>query len=396
MYFDIALVVFVGYSLGFIFEKINIPKIVGMILAGIIIGPFCLNLISNDLLDLSEYIRKVALVIILLRAGFALKIEDLRKIGKSAFLLSFLPATFEILAITFLAPILFGISYLEAGILGSVIAAVSPAIVVPKMLKILEEKFGTNKKIPQLILAGSSVDDIFVLLIFGSLLSIYTSDDKIGIETFLSIPISIFLGVIIGIFFGYIAVKFLKKIKFTNTHKVIFIFAGSLLIVAISEFIKPIPLSDLVGVMVFSITILNLDDDLAKDMSKSYNNLWIIAENFLFVLVGITVNVQYILYAGIFSIVLVVMSLFFRSIGVFFSVVKSELNKKEKLFCAISYLPKATVQAGIGAVPLANGVESGELILAISVIYIIITAPLGAFLIEKFYKKLLENNNERK
>ncbi len=391
MYLDIALVIFAGYSLGFLFEKFNIPKIVGMIIAGILIGPFGFNLITNDLLDLSEYIRKIALIIILLRAGFALKIDDLKVVGLSAFLLAFLPATFEIITITIVAPILFDITYIEAGILGTVIAGVSPAIVVPKMLKILDEKYGTNKKIPQMILAGSSVDDIFVLLVFGSLMSIYTTGEKVTISTFFNIPLSIFLGAIIGIVFAYISVVLFKKIKsITNPHKTIFVLATSLMIVAIQEHLKSyILISDLVGIMAYSITMLYLDDELAKDMSKNYFNLWVLAENFLFVLVGITVNLQYILYAGVLSLILVIISLFFRSIGVFIAVKKSKLNKKEKLFCAISYIPKATVQAGIGAIPLSQGVVAGELILAISVIYIIITAPIGAFLIENNYKKLL-------
>ncbi len=390
MYLDIVLIIFAGYSLGILFEKFNIPKIVGMIIAGIIIGPFGFNLISSELLDLSEYIRKVALIIILLRAGFALKVDDLREVGISAVLLSFLPATFEIFIITIVSPMLFSITLLEGAILGSVIAGVSPAIVVPKMLKILDEKYGTNKKIPQLILAGSSVDDIFVLLVFSSLMSIYTTGGGLTISTFLSIPVAIFFGAIIGIIFSYCSVKIFRKLELTNTHKVVFVLASSLLIVAIQEYLqKYIPISDLVGVMAYSITMLNMDTDLAKDMSRGYFNLWIVAENFLFVLVGVTVNLQYIIVAGFLSIVLVVISLSFRSIGVFLAVKSSGLNMKERTFCAISYLPKATVQAGIGAVPLSYGVESGELILAISVIYILVTAPIGAYLIESNYKKLL-------
>ncbi len=392
MYLDIALVVFFGYSLGLIFEKFNIPKIVGMIVGGILIGPFCLDLISNDLLNLSEYIRKVALIIILLRAGFALKIADLKEIGMSAVLLAFLPASFEIITVTLVAPILFDISYLEAGILGSIIAGVSPAIVVPRMLKILDEKYGTNKKIPQLMLAGSSVDDIFVLLVFSSLMSIYTTGSKITYKTFFSIPISFVTGAIIGIAFGFITVKIFKQLKnkINNTHKVIFILSSALIIVVIEQYFKNIiHISDLVGVMAYSITMLNLDENLAKDMSKGYFNLWVVAENFLFVLVGLTVNLQYIIFAGALSLVLVIVSLTFRSVGVIVAINKSNLNKKEKMFCALSYIPKATVQAGIGAIPLSYGVPAGELILAISVIYIVITAPIGAFLIENNYKKLL-------
>ncbi len=393
MYLDVALVVFFGYSLGLVFEKFNIPKIVGMIVGGILLGPFCFNLISNDLLSLSEYIRKFALIIILLRAGFALKIGDLKEIGVGAILLAFLPATFEIITVTLVAPVLFNISYLEASILGAVIAGVSPAIVVPRMLKILEEKYGTNKKIPQLILAGASVDDIFVLLVFSSLMSIYLTGKKVSLITFLSIPVSIMLGIIVGIVFGYITVKIFKKMKdkINNTHKVVFILSSTLLIVALSESLKNIiNISDLVAIMVYSITILNLDSKLSKEMSKSYFNLWVVAENFLFVLVGLTVNIKYIVFTGSLSLVLVILSLFLRSIGVFVAVNKSKLNKKEKVFCAMSYIPKATVQAGIGAIPLSQGVKSGELILAISVIYIIITAPIGAFLIEKNYKNFLK------
>ncbi len=393
MYLDIVLVIFTGYTLGFVFERFNIPKIVGMIISGILIGPFAFNLISNNLLDLSEYIRKLALIIILLRAGFALKIEDLKEIGLSAFLLAFIPATFEIITITIVAPLLFDISYLEAGILGSVIAGVSPAIIVPKMLKILDEKYGTNKKIPQMILAGASVDDIFVLLVFSSLLSIYIKGEAFTVSSFFTIPLSIVLGILIGIALGYISVLIFKKIKvITNIHKVIFILATSITIVLIQQYLEEyILISDLVGVITYSITILTFDSKLAKDMSKSYFNLWVLSENFLFVLVGATVNIQYILYTGYLVFILIVVSLFFRSIGVFVALRKSKLNKKEKIFSVMSYLPKATVQAGIGAVPLSYGIPSGELILAISVVYIIITAPIGAYLIENNYKKFLHN-----
>lgn len=393
MFIDISLIIFLGYTLGFIFRKIKLPHIIGMILAGAILSHF--KLLSLEILSLSDVIRKTALVIILIRAGLALKTKDLKEVGLPAILLSFIPAIFEITIITLLAPIFFNMTYLESGILGTIIAGVSPAIIVPKMLKIMSEKYGTNKKIPQLILGSSSVDDIFVLSVFFVLITIHTKGVGVNAGLVFSVIGSIILGVIIGILLGKTIIKFFKLFKVKGIFKTITLFTLSIFLVGIFKKLEDILLiSDLITIMVISITILNEDKEISKQLSNDFLNLWIIAENFLFVLVGVTVKVEYILLAGKLAILLVIISLTFRSIGTYISIMpkvgQGKLNKKEKLMCIISYLPKATVQAGIGSVPLSLGVGNGEMILAISVIYIIITAPLGSFLIEKNYKKLLK------
>ncbi len=393
MYLDISLIVFLGYFIGKVFEYIKLPKIIGMIIGGMIIGSFGLDLLTDEIITLSPYIRKTALIIILIRAGLALKVGDLKEIGTSAIMLSFLPALFEIGIITLVAPMIFEISYLESGILGAVIAGVSPAIIVPRMLKILKEKYGMNKKIPQLILAGSSVDDIFVLLIFYGLVTVYEKGALSSPSVIIiSIVGSIIIGVVIGVVVGVVLVKYFKKYKITSTYKVLIIFTTAVFVTGIYELIEQyVLISDLVTIMVLSITILNYDKKTAKEMSSSFLQLWIVAEIFLFVLVGVTVNVKYIFTAGVGTLLLIVISLSFRSIGTYLSVSGrgSNLNRNEKIMCIISYIPKATVQAGIGGIPLTLGMPSGELILVISVIYIIVTAPVGAFLIDNNYKKLL-------
>ena len=389
MLFSITLIIIIGLFFSYLFQKLKLPGILGMLITGIILGPYMLNAISPKILDISSELRKIALIIILARAGLSLNIKDLKKVGRPAILMCFVPASFEIVAIVVLGPMFFNISYIEAAIMGTVLAAVSPAVIVPRMLKLMEEGYGKKNNIPQLIMAGASVDDIFVIVLFTSFLNMYKGE-SFSAASLLSIPVSIILGTLLGIVFGIILIYLFKKFHMRDTIKVLIILSTAFAFVSLEDALSSyISISGLIAVMALAATILQKYSKLAKRISLKFNKLWVGAEIFLFVLVGATVNINYIGKAGILAVALIFCALIFRLIGVFICLIKTSLSNKEKLFCAISYMPKATVQAAIGAIPLASGVASGELILTVAVLSIIITAPLGATGVDYTYKKLL-------
>lgn len=388
---SIALIILMGLYLAFIFDKLKLPRLIGMILTGIILGPYMLNVLDPTILNISSELRQIALVIILTRAGLALDIKDLRKVGRPAILMCFVPAVFEILGFIILGPKLLNLSFLDSAILGTVIAAVSPAIIVPRMIKLMDEGYGTKKSIPQLILAGASVDDIFVIVLFTSLTSLAKSESSFSLNVLLQIPISIILGVLIGIVIGLILIKLFKVIHTRDSNKLLIILSISFLFITLENSLKEyIPISGLLAVMSLGTTIYKSNNDLSIRLSSKYSKLWAGAEIFLFVLVGATVNINYALSLGLVSVIIIIFALLFRILGVYLSLIKTNLNKKERLFTSLSYLPKATVQAAIGALPLSMGLSSGETILTVAVVSILVTAPLGAILIDNTYKNLLK------
>jgi len=390
MLLSLALIFTVGLILGEIFGKIKLPRFLGMILTGVVLGPFVFGLISDEILSVSSELRTIALVVILLRAGLSLDLSDLKKIGRPAILMSFIPATLEIIAVVIFAPMLFGISYLEAAILGSVLAAVSPAVVVPKMIKLMNEKYGYNKRIPHLVMAGASVDDIYVIVLFTSFLTMYNTGST-SLGSILLVPVAIVVGILVGIVIGYFLSIFFAKFRVRDTIKVLIILAASFFVLSFEEFINDyIPMSALLSVMVLGITFLNQSEIRALRLRDKFDKVWVFAELVLFVLVGAAVDLSVALDAGLLALALLTVELIFRFTGVQVCLIKTELNQKERMFTGISYLPKATVQAAIGAIPLAMGVESGELILALAVLAIIVTAPLGAIGIDVTYKKFLQ------
>lgn len=385
MYLSLALIIITGVSLFIIFDRLDLPGLLAFIVTGIILGPFVFDLISDKILDISDELRKIALVVILIRAGLSLDINDLKIVGRPAILLSFLPALFEILLIGILAPFLFDITTIEAFILGSVIAAVSPAVIVPRMIHLIEKKLGTEHKIPQLVLASSSIDDIFVIIIFTIFLQIYETNHVEFTQIFL-LPISLILGIILGFITGYLTVLVFKKIHIRDTLKVLILFGLSFFMIVLEDLI---PISGLLGIITLGITIYSFYPKLAIRLKSKFTKIWVIAEMMLFVLIGAAVNIGIFKTIGLLSIVLVLSGLVFRIGGVLLSLLKTNFNKKEKTFICISYTPKATVQAAIGAIPLSLGIPGGELILAISVLSIFLTAPLGAIFIDKTAPKLL-------
>lgn len=390
MLFSLSLILIIGFSLSGIFKYFKLPGLLGMILTGIILGPYMLDLISDDILNISSELRQIALIVILMRAGLTVDINDLKKVGRPAVLMCFIPASMEILAITFLGHMLFNLSYLESAILGAVLAAVSPAVVVPRMISLIESGYGKSKSIPQIIMAGASVDDIYVIVLFTSFLGMY-SGDEFKFSSIVSVPISIILGIILGIITGVILVKVFKKIHMRDTVKVLIILSISFIFVSLETFLKPyFAISGLLAVMALGATILKTYGKLASRLTIKFSKIWVGSEILLFVLVGASVNLSYVSKAGGNAILLILLALCFRVLGVIFALLGTSLNSKEKLFCAIAYIPKATVQAAIGSVPLASGVASGELILSVAVIAILITAPLGAIGVDKTYTHLLK------
>lgn len=390
MIISLAYIFLIAMSLSYIFKKIKIPSLLAYIITGIILGPHVLNSIDSSILNISAELRQIALIIILIRAGITLNIEDLKKVGRPAVLMCFVPACFEIIGICLLAPRLLNISLLDAAIMGTVIAAVSPAVIVPKMIKLIEDGYGREHSIPQLILAGASVDDVFVIVMFTAFTGLATGE-SINAWQFMGIPISIFLGVILGSIVGYILIKLFKKIHMRDTVKVVILLSMSFIMVTVENWLKGIvPISGLLAVMSMGIIINKKYPTLAKRITGKFGKLWVVAEIMLFVLVGASVNIQYALNAGISTIILIILVLFFRMLGVFVCLLKTKITIKERIFCMIAYTPKATVQAAIGGVPLAMGLECGEIVLTVAVIAILITATFGAFGIDLSYKKLLE------
>ena len=387
---SIATILLSGLFGGWVFKKIKLPSLLGMIIVGIVISPYALNLIDESMLMISRDIRQIALVIILTRAGLSLDISDLKSVGRPAVLLCFLPACVEIIGTIILAPILFNISVLEAAITGSVIAAVSPAVVVPRMIRLLNEGYGKQKSIPQLILAGASVDDVFVIVIFTALTSL-ASVGTVSVMSFVQIPISIVLGILFGVCVGFVLTSFFKKWQIEDTVKVLIMICVSFLILELqNQLADVVSISGLLAIMSMGIVIKQKHGALASKLSVKYNQLWVGAEIFLFVLVGATIDLRYVVSAGIMTILLVVGALIFRMVGVALSLLRTDLTKNERLFCMVAYTPKATVQAAIGAIPLSMGLSCGNLVLTVAVISILVTAPFGAICIDNLYKRLLD------
>lgn len=390
MLFSIALILLLGMFMGWICKKLHLPSLLGMILTGMILGPCILNLIDSSILDISSQLRRIALIIILTRAGLSLDINDLKKVGRPAILMCFLPACFEMIGMVILAPMLLGVSVLDAAIMGAVVGAVSPAVIVPKMLKLMEEGYGTRKGIPQLILAGASVDDVFVIVMF-SVFTGLAQGEGISPVSFMKIPVSILTGILIGILVGALLSTFFQKVHMRDTVKVIILLCLSFLMVTFEDFFGGIiPFASLLAVMGVGMALQKKRKVVADRLSGKFNKLWVAAEIMLFVLVGATVDLQYVKTAGIMAILLVFGVLVFRMLGVLLCLIKTGLDKKERIFCMVAYTPKATVQAAIGGIPLALGLSCGNIVLTVAVIAIIITAPLGAFMIELLYKRCLQ------
>ena len=386
---SIALILLFGLLLGWIFSKLKLPSLLGMIILGIILGPHALDLIDESILMISGDLRQIALVIILTRAGLSLDLSDLKKVGRPAVLMCFVPACAEILGTVLSAPVLLKVSFLEAGIIGSVIAAVSPAVIVPRMIKMIDEGYGTNKSIPQLILAGASVDDVFVIVIFTALTTL-ASTGTISAGSFTQIPISIALGILLGFAVGAVLVLFFQRYHMRDSVKIMIILSISFLLLEVQNRLEgTIPVSGLLAIMSMGIIIKQKYDVLASRLSIKYNKLWLGAEIFLFVLVGAVVDPKYVVSAGVASILLIVGALLFRMLGVAFSLIRTDLLKKERLFCMLAYTPKATVQAAIGAIPLSMGLDCGNTVLTVAVLAILITAPFGAVCVDNLYKRLL-------
>jgi len=390
MLLSIALILIVGFIFSSIFSRLRLPGLLGLILTGIILGPYGLDLLDLKILSISADIRQIALIVILFRAGLTMNISDLKKNGRPAILMTFLPATFEIITVTILAPLLFGISTLEAAILGAVLGAVSPAVVVPRMIFLIENGYGKAKGIPQMILAGASVDDVFVIVLFTSFLGMFQGNG-FNFFSLLSVPVAILFGILLGILMGYLMVKLFKYLHIRDTVKVLVILSICFLMVSLEESLKGIfPISGLLSVMALGGIILKLYPLLAKRINTKFSKVWLGSEVFLFVLVGSVTDITALSEAGVAVVLLIVISLIFRMLAVFLSVSGTNLTVKEKLFTAGAYTPKATVQAAIGSLPLAMGVPAGSLILSVAVLAIILTAPLGATFIDLSYKKLLE------
>lgn len=391
MLLSISLILIMGMSLGHICQKLKLPSLLGMLLTGIILGPYVLNMLGPNILAISGDLRKIALIIILTRAGLGLDLSALRKLGRPAILMCFLPATFELLGVLLLAPTLLDLSPLESLILGSVLAAVSPAVVVPRMVKLMDEGY---KGIPDLILAGASVDDVYVIVLFSTFIGMAQGQGA-NIMSFINIPISIFLGILMGLLLGLLLSSFFKNIHIRDTSKVLIILSISLLLVVLEDSLSTsITFSSLIAIMFIGVGLKRNREVVAKRLSIKYGKLWVGAEVFLFVLVGATVNINYLSHVGFKALLLIILALIFRMFGVFICLLKTKLNKKEKLFAMIAYTPKATVQAAIGGIPLSLGLACGDTVLTVAVLAIILTAPLGAFAIDLSYKKLLKKSKK--
>ena len=390
MLLSIALILLVGMALGWVCQKCKLPRLLGMLITGILLGPYVLNVLDASLLSISAEIRKIALIIILTRAGLSLDISGLKKLGRPAIMMCFVPATFEILGMILLAPKLLGVSTLEAAVMGAVLAAVSPAVVVPRMVKLMEEGYGTKAGIPQLILAGASVDDVYVIVLFTTFINMIQGNG-VSVIRFINIPFSIVFGIVIGLFSGWILAKFFEKIHMRDTVKVLIMLSWSFILVAIEDSLTThITYSALIAIMCIGISLQKYRHKVSIRLSAKYNKLWVGAELFLFVLVGATVNIHYLSNVGTKALIVIVGVLILRMLGVFVCLLGTTLNRKERIFSMIAYTPKATVQAAIGGIPLSLGLECGDLVLTVAVLAIVLTAPLGAFGIDLSYKKLLK------
>ncbi|MDO5716294.1 MAG: cation:proton antiporter [Tissierellia bacterium] len=389
MLLSLGILLLVGFLAGEVFRKLKLPPLVGMLLTGIFLGPYVLNVLDGDLLSISADLRKIALIVILARAGLNLDLADLKKVGRPALLLCFLPATFEIVGMTIFAPMILNITTLQAMVLGTVVAAVSPAVIVPTMLKIMEEGYGTDQSIPQMLLAGASVDDVFVIVLFTS----FTGLAKTGTFSaigLLQIPTAIVLGVLGGVLLGYILAKIFKRFPMEDMAKLLLTLAGAFFLVSVEAHATGIiGFSGLLAIMAMGITMKKIHDGVALTLSRTYGKIWFIAQILLFALVGAEVDVRYAMESGLTVVLLLALVLVTRMMGVYCCTLYTKLNKKERLFSMIAYTPKATVQAAIGGIPLAMGLPGGKTILTVAVVSILLTAPLGAFAIDRMYKKCL-------
>lgn len=390
MLLSIALILIVGVFMGFVCKKIKLPSLIGMLLTGVVLGPYVLNLLDPSILSISGDIRKIALIIILTRAGLSLDLGELKRIGRSALFMCFLPATFELAGMLLIGPRLLGLSLKEAAVVGAVLAAVSPAVVVPRMVKLIDEGYGVKKGIPQLILAGASVDDIYVIVLFTTFVGMLQGD-KVSVMSFVNIPVSIVLGIGIGLLIGFLLSKMFARFNIRATVKVIITLSLSLALASIEDMLNtPVTFSALIAIMFIGIALKKELGDKVTEISAKYTKLWVGAEVFLFVLVGATVNISYLAKVGVTAVIVIACALVFRMLGVFVSLLGTGLNGGEKLFTMMAYCPKATVQAAIGGVPLMLGLACGDITLTVAVLAIVITAPLGAFVIDATYKKLLK------
>lgn len=389
MLLNIALILLLGMFMGWICKKIKLPSLLGMLLTGIMLGPYVLDLLDENILGISSELRKMALVIILTRAGLGLDLSGLKKIGRPAILMCFIPASFEVIGVILLSHQFMGETVLEAAIMGAVLAAVSPAVVVPRMVKLMEEGYGTKEGIPQLILAGASVDDVYVIVLFSTFISMMQGD-KASVIHFVNIPISIILGIVLGLLIGSILAYYFKKVHIRDTTKVLIILSISFLLVVMEDMlVTSITFSALIAIMFIGIGLQKKREVVARRLSVKYEKLWVAAEVFLFVLVGATVNIAYLSKVGGSALIVIIGALLFRMLGVFVCLFGTNLSKKERIFVMLAYTPKATVQAAIGGIPLSLGFACGDRILTVAVLAIVLTAPLGAFAIDLSYKKLL-------
>ena len=387
MLLSIALILILGMFMGWLCQKIKLPSLLGMLITGIVLGPYGLNLLDGSILGISADLRKIALIIILTRAG--LDISGLKKIGRPAVLMCFVPASFELIGMILLAPKLMGLTTLEAAIMGAVLAAVSPAVVVPRMVKLMDEGYGVKEGIPQLILAGASVDDVYVIVLFSTFVGMMQGEGA-SVLKFVNIPISIFLGIAIGLVLGVLLAHYFKKVHIRDTSKLLIILSISFLLVVLEDKLTTaITFSSLIAIMFIGVGLQKRREVVAKRLSVKYGKLWVAAEVFLFVLVGATVNISYLGKVGAKALLVIVGALVFRMLGVFVCLLGTSLKRKERLFAMLAYTPKATVQAAIGGIPLALGFACGDTVLTVAVLAIVITAPLGAFAIDLSYKKWL-------
>lgn len=389
MLLSIALILLVGMSMGWICRKIKLPGLLGMLITGIVLGPYVLNMLDIKLLGISADLRKIALIIILTRAGLGLDLTSLKKIGRPAVLMCFVPATFELAGMLLLAPRLMGISLLEAAVMGAVLAAVSPAVVVPRMVKLMEEGYGVKEGIPQLILAGVSVDDVYVIVLFSTFSGMMQGEGA-SVIRFVNIPVSIILGMIIGLTTGVLLAFYFQKVHIRDTAKVLIILGISFLLAAAEDsLITPVTFSALIAIMFIGVGLQRKREAVAKRLAVKYGKLWVAAEVFLFVLVGATVNIGYLGRVGVRALLMIAGALLFRMAGVWVCLLGTGLKTGEKAFTMLAYTPKATVQAAIGGIPLALGFACGDTVLTVAVLAIVLTAPLGAFAIDLSYRKLL-------
>lgn len=389
MLLSIALILLVGMSMGWICRKIKLPGLLGMLITGIVLGPYVLNMLDIKLLGISADLRKIALIIILTRAGLGLDLTSLKKIGRPAVLMCFVPATFELAGMLLLSPRLMGMSLLEAAVMGAVLAAVSPAVVVPRMVKLMEEGYGVKEGIPQLILAGASVDDVYVIVLFSTFSGMMQGEGA-SVIRFVNIPVSIILGMIIGLTIGILLAFYFQKVHIRDTAKVLIILGISFLLAAAEDSLTtPVTFSALIAIMFIGVGLQRKREAVAKRLAVKYGKLWVAAEVFLFVLVGATVNIGYLGRVGVRALLMIAGALLFRMAGVWVCLLGTGLKTGEKAFTMLAYTPKATVQAAIGGIPLALGFACGDTVLTVAVLAIVLTAPLGAFAIDLSYRKLL-------